>query len=274
MRSTPARSSEVIKMPKSNKVAGRVAVVTGGAMGIGESIAERLAEDGFMVIVADINADAARETASRISTRGWRAEAIAMNVADATSIATAFEDIAARFDRCDVLVNNAGVAKIYPFLDFPLENWQLTMNVNVTGTMICSQLAARLMKKRDWGRIVNISSVSGIRASVGRTAYGTSKAAVMGLTRQMAVELAPYGITANGVAPGPVDTPLTRTLHSESIRAQYVRSVPMSRYGQPYEMASAVSYLVTDDASYITGHIIPVDGGYVASGLMDSESSS
>jgi NAD(P)-dependent dehydrogenase (short-subunit alcohol dehydrogenase family) len=186
------------------------------------------------------------------------------------SISAGFREIEEKFGRCDILVNNAGIAKAHSFIDFPLDNWQLTIDINVTGSLLCGQHAARMMMRRKWGRIVNIASVSGLRASSGRTAYGTSKAAVMGLTRQMAVELAAYGITANAVAPGPVDTPMTRKLHSEASRAMYAQTVPAGRYGRPDEIASAVSYLVSEDASYVNGHVVPVDGGYVAAGLMDN----
>jgi NAD(P)-dependent dehydrogenase (short-subunit alcohol dehydrogenase family) len=125
------------------------------------------------------------------------------------------------------------------------------------------------MVKNGWGRIVNISSISGIRAGAGRTAYGTSKSAVIGLTRQMAIELAQHGITVNSVAPGPVDTPMTQAIHSEETRQSYYRLVPMRRYGSTDEIAAAVSFLASDEASYITGHVIPVDGGFVAGGVLD-----
>ena len=245
-----------------------IALVTGGAKGIGEAISQRLAHDGFVVVVADLDSEAARETAERIVSSGLLAEPLTLNVADAASIAAAFEELDRRHGRCDVLINNAGVARTYPFLDFPLENWELTMSVNVTGAMLCGQAAARLMMRRKAGRIVNIASVSGMRASDGRTAYGTSKGAVIALTRQMAIELAPHGITANGIAPGPVDTPMTRVLHSQASRKQYGRAVPMARYGRPEEIAAAVAFMASDDSSYITGHVMPVDGGYLAAGLL------
>ena len=141
------------------------------------------------------------------------------------------------------------------------------MNVNVTGTLLCAQAAARLMLRRHWGRIVNIASVAGIRAvGTGRTAYGTSKAAVIALTRQMAVELAEHGITANAVAPGPVDTPMTRALHTARFREEYSKAIPMNRYGTTAEVAAAVMYLVSNDAAYTSGMVLPVDGGFLASG--------
>ena len=135
--------------------------------------------------------------------------------------------------------------------------------------LLAGQHAARLMVSKGWGRIVNISSISGIRAGAGRTAYGTSKAAVIGLTRQMAIELAQYGITVNSVAPGPVDTPMTQAMHSEQTRESYYRLVPMRRYGTTDEIASAVCYLAAEESAYITGHVIPVDGGFVAGGVLE-----
>ncbi len=245
----------------------RIAVVTGGAMGIGAEVCTRLAKAGHVVCVADRDSAAAQATARQLREQGGSATAFALDVADPESVARAFAQVDAAHGRCDVLVNCAGVAKVFPFLEFPLDNFVETMAVNVTGTLLCSQHAARLMLRRRWGRIVNIASVAGMRAvGSGRTAYGTSKGAVIALTRQMAVELAEYGITANAVAPGPVDTPMTRALHTERFREAYSRAIPMNRYGSTGEVASAVLYLASDEASYVTGAVLPVDGGFLASG--------
>jgi len=245
----------------------RVAIVTGGAMGIGGQICESLAAAGHQVLVADLDIEAAAATALRLTQAGGKALALAMDVGQPQSITQAFAQVEQDFGRCDILVNCAGIAKVFPFLDFPLDNFVATMNVNVTGTLLCSQAAARLMLRRHWGRIVNIASVAGIRAvGSGRTAYGTSKAAVIALTRQMAVELAEHGITANAVAPGPVDTPMTRALHTDRFREEYAKAIPMNRYGSTAEIAAAVMYLVSDAASYTSGVVLPVDGGFLASG--------
>ncbi len=245
----------------------RVALVTGGAKGIGAEVCARLAGLGHHVIVADLDLDAATATTRELQAAGGRATALALDVGKPDSIASAFEEIEREQGRCDILVNSAGIAKVFPFLDFPLDNFLATMNVNVTGTLLCAQAAARLMVKQGWGRIINIASVAGMRAvGSGRTAYGTSKAAVIALTRQMAVELAEHGITANAVSPGPVDTPMTQVLHTPQFRAEYSKAIPMNRYGTCGEIASAVIYLVSEDARYVTGISMPVDGGFLASG--------
>lgn len=247
----------------------KVAVVTGAAMGIGAAIAEQLAGDGMTVLVSDLNGDEAGRTAERLRGAGLDAEPLQLNVSEPASIDAAFDEVARRHGRCDVLVNNAGIAKTFPFLEFPLENWLATMTVNVTGTLLCSQRAARLMVERRWGRIINIASVAGMRAvGHGRTAYGTSKAAVIGLTRQIATELADQGVTANAISPGPVDTPMTEVLHSADFRAAYTAAIPAKRYGRPTEIAALVSFLASEHSGYITGATIPIDGGFMSAGAL------
>lgn len=247
----------------------KVALVTGAAMGIGMVIAGKLARDGFTVLVSDLDDAKGAATAAELREQGLSADSLTLDVSRAESIAAAFATVRERYGRCDVVVNNAGIAKTYPFLDFPLDNFLATMTVNVTGALLCAQHAARLMVPRRWGRIINIASVAGMRSvGSGRTAYGTSKAAVIGLTRQIASELAPHGITANAVAPGPVDTPMTRVLHSDEFRDTYTSAIPMKRYGAPDEIAAVVSFLASEGAGYLTGASIPVDGGFMAAGAL------
>ncbi len=245
----------------------KVAFVTGGAVGIGSAVCERMAQDGMRVVVADIDVEKANATAERIRGAGGRAIAQQLDVGSPESIARAFDQVAREYGRCDVLVNSAGIAKVFPFLEFPLDNWMATMNVNVTGVLLCSQHAARLMVPRGWGRIISIASVAGMRAvGKGRTAYGTSKAAVIGLTRQMAAELTEHGVTANAISPGPVDTPMTQVLHSEAFRREYTAAIPANRYGMTTEIAAAAAYLASDAAAYVSGVALPVDGGFIATG--------
>lgn len=258
---------EVAHAPKRSN--GRVALVTGGAMGIGAAIVDRLATDGFTVVVADRDVPAAEDTAEKCRSAGLRALAMSVDAGSSSSIASLFESIAAALGRCDVLVNNAGIAKTYPFCEYPIDHWRAVMDINVTGPMFLTQEAARYMKKERWGRIINIASVSGLRASAGRAAYGTSKSAVIGLTRQAAIELAEFGITANAIAPGPIETPMVAALHSQVTRDNYLRAVPMGRYGAPAEIASVVSFLASEDASYVTGQTLAVDGGFIAAGVLE-----
>lgn len=245
----------------------RVAMITGGASGIGAAIARHLGLQGMRIVLGDIDAQASERTLDELGAAQVEASAVAIDVTSTVSVEAAFSELSRRHGRCDVLVNCAGIAKTHPFLDFPLETWQRTLDVNVTGALLCSQQAGRMMQAAGWGRIVNIASVAGLRAvGIGRTAYGTSKAALIGLTRQMAVELAAHGVTANAVCPGPVDTPLTRTLHSDTFRGEYTRAIPMNRYGTVDEVAAVTAFLASEGASYVTGAAIPVDGGFLAAG--------
>lgn len=245
----------------------RVALITGAAKGIGAAVADQLAQQGMHVLIGDIDEAQAKEKADALIGAGRTATPLRIDVGDPASVAAAFENIDRRCGRCDIVVNNAGIAKTFAFVDFPLDSWQAHLAINVTGVLLCAQHGARRMMRNRWGRIINIASVAGMRAvGVGRTGYGTSKAAVIGLTRQMAVELAEHGITANAVAPGPVDTPMTRVLHSPEFRKSYTDAIPMNRYGTPEEIAAAVAYFASDAAGYVTGAVLPIDGGFLASG--------
>jgi 3-oxoacyl-[acyl-carrier protein] reductase len=247
----------------------RVAVVSGAAAGIGNAIARRLSAAGLHTVVADIREAQAEEAARGIRQTGGLAAAMFVDVSSATSITEFFERLRNSFGRCDVLVNNAGIIKLTAFMELPFDVWNSTMAVNLTGPLLMAQHAVPLMLLNNWGRIVNIASISGLRASVGRTAYGTSKAALTGLTRQMAIELATSNITVNAVAPGPIETDMTAAAHSERTSNAYHSMVPMRRYGRPDEIASAVNFLCSDEAAYITGHTLPVDGGYLAAGVLE-----
>ena len=251
----------------TNSGAARVAIVTGGASGIGVAIARHLGAQGARIVVCDIDSQGSRRTVVELEQAGIEACAVPIDVTSLDSVADAFAEVGRLHGRCDILVNCAGIAKVYPFLEFPLDNWRQTMDVNVTGSLLCSQHGARMMVNNGWGRIVNIASVAGMRAvGVGRTAYGTSKSALIALTRQMAVELAPHGVTANAVCPGPVDTPLTRVLHSDKFRREYTRAIPLKRYGTTDEIAAVAAFLASDGAAYVTGIAMPVDGGFLAAG--------
>ena len=248
----------------------RVAVITGGAMGIGGAAALHLAASGHRVIIADRDRQAADLTVAALTAQGHQAYAVTMDVSEPASIASGFAHIEQLAGRCDILVNSAGVATVAAFLDFKLEEFQRTMNINVTGTLLCSQHAARLMVKHQWGRIINIAPVAGMRAvGSGRTAYGTSKGAVIALTRQMAVELAEHGITANAVCPGPVDTPMLRDIealqspdNAASLREQRAAMIPDGRYATPEEVANLMLYLASDLSTHITGQGVQINGGF------------
>ncbi|MEK9682940.1 MAG: 3-oxoacyl-ACP reductase family protein [Rhodospirillaceae bacterium] len=245
----------------------RVAVVTGAASGIGQGIAHLFSENGARIVAADKNSRGLEETISAIEKRGREAISVEMDVtvpSDSTRmINTALET----FGQVDILVNVAGTGQRHSFLEATPDEFDRVMKVNLYGTLFCSQAAGREMVKKGYGRIINIASIAGERAGSGRTAYGTSKAAVIGLTRQAALELGPQGVTVNAVGPGPVDTPLTRVTHNEETREGYKRYIPLRRYGTIDEIADATLFLAGEAASYMNGHILFCDGGYIASGI-------
>ncbi len=249
----------------------RVAVVTGGARGIGEQVVRRLAGSvGIRTLIGDVNEAEAQQLATELTAGGADVAALPLDVSSEASVGAFFAKVDAFYGRCDILVNNAGIARLSAFDQLPIDIWNATLAVNLTGPLLMTRAALPLMRRNGWGRIVNLASVSGFRAGVGRTAYGTSKTAIMGLTRQMAIELATDGITVNAVAPGPVTTEMAAEAHSAKTRESYNRLVPMGRYATPEEVASAITFLCSDDASYITGHTIPVDGGYLAAGVLEA----
>jgi 3-oxoacyl-[acyl-carrier protein] reductase len=247
---------------------GKVAIVTGGARGIGEGIGELMVAEGARVFLVDLNADSVSQTAERL---GDAAEGMPADVSDADSVATMAQTVVERAGGIDVLVNCAGIGTQAPFLDTPLDLWNRAMAANLTGTFLCSQYAAREMAERGGGAVVSIASISGGRAGTGRTVYGTTKAGIIHLTRQMAIELASKGIRANAVSPGPVDTAMTKEVHTRSQRERYYRQIPLARYGGVEEIARAVVFLASEEASYITGHNLYVDGGFMAAGLLTPE---
>jgi NAD(P)-dependent dehydrogenase (short-subunit alcohol dehydrogenase family) len=246
---------------------GRAAIVTGGGGAIGRAIALKLAGQGVSIAVADLRLDAAEETAHLVSQAGGQAAPIAADVGAPEQVDLMVRETVAAFGRVDIMVSNAGIGDIRSFFDLTPEAWERTLRINLTGPFLCGQAAAREMTKRKWGRIVNIASISGQKAGWGRTAYGTSKAGVIHLTKQMAMELGPLGITANAIGPGPVDTEMTRTGHTPKTREAYIQSIPAGRYGLPEEMAAGVAFLASEEAAYVNGHCLNVDGGYVAAGI-------
>ena len=245
-----------------------VAIVTGAGRGIGQAIAAALAAEGARVVVADLDVASARRVADEIIAGGGRATALQADVAEPAQVNSLIADTVARFGRLDVLVNNAGIGSNKPVLETTLEEWELQLKVNLTGTFLCGQAAAKAMLKTGGGRIVNIASISGQRGGQGRAAYGASKAGVILLTKVMAVELAPLGVRVNAVSPGPVDTDQSRGTHTPSTRQAYYDRIPVRRYGEREEIAAAVLFLAARESSFVNGHILNVDGGFNAAGLV------
>ncbi|MEU4674879.1 SDR family NAD(P)-dependent oxidoreductase [Amycolatopsis sp. NPDC023774] len=233
-----------------------VAIVTGGASGIGAAVAERLTADGMTVVVADL-------VPPRPGIHHERAD-----VTDESEVDALVDSVVRTHGGLDCLVHAAGIGRVAPFLETSAELFDLVVRTNLRGTFLVGRACARVMAARGGGVIVNIGSASGVRGNAGRAAYGAAKGGVVTLSQVMAVELAEHGIRVNVVAPGPIETPLAATQHSADVRRAWERVVPMRHYGRAEDVASAVAYLCSPQAAYVTGSVLAVDGGFAGAGIL------
>ena len=242
---------------------GKTALVTGASRGIGRAIAIRLASEGASVAINYAgNAKAAEEVKSIIEAAGGKAMLVQADVSSAESVEAMIKEVVEAFGGIDILVNNAGITRDGLLMRMKEEDWDAVINTNLKGVFYCTKAVSKLMMKKRAGRIVNMASVVGLTGNAGQANYAAAKAGVIGFSKTMAKELASRGITVNMVAPGYIDTDMTAVL-SESVRETMVSGIPLGRAGTPEDVANAVLFLVSDDASYITGQVINVDGGMV-----------
>ncbi|MFT5446167.1 MAG: NAD(P)-dependent dehydrogenase (short-subunit alcohol dehydrogenase family) [Gammaproteobacteria bacterium] len=248
----------------------KVVIVTGAARGIGLAVVRKFLSQGWRTALLDIDEENLLCTTSQLGPERSNEDnvlGLPCDVADPVQVEAAVAATVAHFGRIDALVNNAGIAVFKPLLETSYEEWSRVLAVNLNGPFICTQACAPVMLQNDGGAVVNIASISGLRASMLRVAYGTSKAAVVHLTKQQAAELGNIGIRVNAIAPGPVDTAMAKAVHSQDIRADYHDAIPLNRYGREEEIAEGVWFLCSDAASYINGQTLAVDGGFDASGI-------
>ena len=239
---------------------GKIALITGGAQGIGRFISEELAGQGAHVVLGDINHEGAEKTAAEIRVSGGKASAVRIDVSSATDVQGVFDSILKEYKPVDIVVNNAGITRDGLLVRMKEVDWDLVLNINLKGSFLCSQQAAKQMMKQKSGSIVNIASIVGVMGNFGQANYSASKSGLIGFTKTLAREVAPRGIRANAVAPGFIDTEMTKVLE-ESVRSKLIEQIPLARLGQPEDVANCVSFLVSENASYITGQVINVNGG-------------
>ncbi len=238
----------------------RVAIVTGSGQGIGREIALMLAEQGASLVISDINTATAKEVAAEIEAKDGKSIAIPVNVTVAAEVNKLVEQTLSSFGHIDILVNNAGITRDGLLLRMSEADWDLVLNINLKGAFICTQAVLRHMIRQRWGRIVNIASVVGLTGNAGQANYAASKAGLIGLAKTTAREVASRGITVNAVAPGFIDTGMTQKL-SDNVKQEFLKQIPLGYFGLPKDVAYAVAFLVSEEAHYITGQVINVNGG-------------
>jgi NAD(P)-dependent dehydrogenase (short-subunit alcohol dehydrogenase family) len=244
----------------------KTAIVTGAARGIGLAAAHRFLSEGYAVAFLDNNRETLQATVAQTNTPEHVLK-LDCDVSDEQQVSNAIEQVIEKFGRIDALVNNAGIADFMPVTDTSFAVWQNILATNLNGPFLCSQACIPHMISQGGGAIVNITSISGLRASTLRTAYGTSKAALAHLTKQFSAELGQYGIRVNSVAPGPIDTAMSKKVHTPEIRADYHAQIPLDRYGDEQEVANVIYFLCSDEASFVTGQEICADGGFETTGI-------
>jgi NAD(P)-dependent dehydrogenase (short-subunit alcohol dehydrogenase family) len=246
----------------------KVAIVTGAARGIGLASARWFIARGWRVALIDRDAPTLDAAQAQLA-QAWPGASVAVHcdVSDPAQVEAMVAQVDATWGRIDALVNNAGVAVFKPMVQTSFEEWRMVMATNLDGVFLCSQAVVPVMRRHGGGAIVNIASISGLRASTLRVAYGTSKAALIHLTKQQAVELAGLGIRCNAIAPGPVETAMALQVHTPAIRADYHDTIPLARYGSEEEIANGIGFLCSAEASYVTGQVLAVDGGFDAAGV-------
>lgn len=247
-------------MEEAVGLAGKVAMVTGAAQGIGKAVALLLARNGADIIVADINLEKAEETAKEIQALGRRALAVKVDVGNLDDVIRVVQTVLEQFSQIDILVNNAGINRDKLILRMTEEDWDVVLKINLKGTFNCTKAVVRHMSKQKSGKIVNIASVVGEMGNAGQANYAASKAGVIGFTKTIAREFAQRGININAIAPGYIETPMTDVL-AEKVKEELRRLIPMERLGKPEDVAEAVLFLVSEASSYITGQVLNVNGG-------------
>lgn len=246
------------------RLEGKVAVITGGGQGLGRAYAIEFAKQGADIVINDVNAENADSVAKEVEALGRKAITVILSVETREGAQQIIDTAIEKLGKVDILVNNAGITRTAMLHKMTEEEWDQVIKVNLTGVYNCLRAVAPHMIERKYGKIINVTSAAGIRGTIGQISYGAAKSGVIGITKSSAKELARHGINVNAVAPGVIETAMTEVIRTkEKFRDKYTAEIPLSRFGQPEEVAKVAAFLASDDAAYMTGQILSVDGGLI-----------